>query len=47
MAASKLRVITEFIQNGRIAVLRMQSGENRIAPEFLRDFHNALDEVEK
>lgn len=47
MAMAARRVITELVQNGRIAVLRMQCGDNRIHPEFLREFHNALDEVEK
>ena len=41
------RVFFELIRNGRVAVLRMQSGDNRIAPNFLSDFHKALDEIEK
>ena len=47
MAASTRRVVVEFVQDGRIAVLRMQRGENRFHPEFVRDFHDALDAVEK
>ena len=39
------RVVVEF--RGKTAVVRMQHGENRIVPEFVRDFHAALDEIEK
>lgn len=45
--ATKLKVVTELVQNGRVAVLRMQNGDNRIAPGFISDFHSALDEVER
>ena len=39
------RVSLEF--RGKTAVVRMQHGENRVVPEFVRDFNAALDEIEK
>ena len=39
------RVVVEI--RGKTAVVRMQHGENRIVPEFVRDFNAALDEIEK
>ncbi|XP_068722466.1 uncharacterized protein [Montipora capricornis] len=42
MAAKKIDV--SFNEN--YAILRMKSGENRLNPEFLREFNCALDEIE-
>ena len=39
------RVVVEF--RGKTAVVRIQHGENRVVPEFDRDFNAALDEIEK
>ena len=43
MAAKKIDV--SFNEN--YAILRMKSGENRLNPEFLREFNCALDEIER
>ena len=47
MATAERRVVVELVQSGHVAVVRMRHGDNRFHPEFLRDFHNVLDEVEK
>ena len=47
METRKPRVVAQFTENGRVAVVRMQSADNRVNPEFIRDFNNALDEVER
>ena len=31
---------------GPVVVIRMKGGENRITPDFITDFHKALDEAE-
>ena len=43
----RVHVVAEFAENGRVAVIRMQCADNRINPEFISDFNNALDEVER
>lgn len=45
--ATELRVRVEFSDDKSVAILRMQCGDNRVVPDFLRDFNNALDLVEK
>ena len=45
--AVKPRVIAQFVENGRVAILRMQFKDNRFCPEFILDFNNALDLVQK
>lgn len=47
METRKPRVVAQFTENGRVAVVLMQCADNRVNPEFIRDFNNALDEVER
>jgi enoyl-CoA hydratase/carnithine racemase len=37
----------ELTREGSVFVLRMNDGENRFNPEFVRSFNAALDEVER
>ena len=43
--ASKSACVLEYI--GRVAVLRMVKGENRVNYEFMKNITELLDEVEK
>ena len=40
-------VVVEFVENGRVAIVRMQHADNRVNPKFIKDFNSALDEVER
>lgn len=40
-------VVVEFVENGRVAIVRMQHTDNRINPTFIKDFNSALDEIER
>ena len=38
--------VVEYAENGKVAILKMVKGDNRLNLEFLRDFLKCLDEVE-
>ena len=40
-------VVVEFVENGRVAIVRMQHTDNRFNPKFVKDFNSALDKVER
>ena len=41
------RVVCDFIEDGKIAILRMRFGNNSFNPDFIRDYNKALDSVER
>ena len=47
MATHEKRRIRVNFTEGRIALLHMQSGENKFTPEFVGEFDNALNDVEQ